>query len=275
MAQQHSGSQLRTPLLFVTIVATLILSVAFQTRAQSQSPPVAFEVVSIKATKPGQLREMSIQYLPGGRFSAKAVPIPLLIPEAFDTPRLYPSEEFRKLDVSVIERDVYDIEAVAPKDAIAPGSSGRVRNDKIREMLQTLLMDRFKLRVHHEMKEQAVYAIVIGKNGPKLSGAAECSDKPSNFFDPGSCHSMGDLVRFASRMAGLEQPIADKTGLDGMYNMPAINWASIIVGLRGPDDPAKASFDDILDKLGLKVEPQKAVVNMLLVDHVEPPSLEN
>jgi uncharacterized protein (TIGR03435 family) len=236
---------------------------------------LAFEVVSVKVNPPEQRRELAIQYLPGGRFSARAVPIPLLILDAYETPRLYPSEEFRKLDVSTIERDAYDIEATAPKDAIPADSSGKVRNDKIREMLRTLLADRFKLRVHHEMKEQSVYAIVIGKNGPKLQGATECADKPSSFFDPGSCHSMSDLVRFASRMAGLEQPIVDRTGLTGLYTIPGINWASIIAGLRGPDDPAKPAFDDILDKLGLKLETQKAVVDMLLVDHVEPPTLEN
>ena len=243
--------------------------------AHPQAAPLAFEVVSVKVNKPGQHRELSIQYLPGGRFSARAVPIPLLILEAYATPRLYPSDEFRKLDVSSVERDVYDIEAVAPKEAIPPGASGEIRNDKMREMLRTLLADRFQLRAHHEMKEQSVYAIVVGKNGPKLSGAAECADKPSDFFDPGSCHSMADLVRFASRMAGLEQPIVDKTGLAGLYTMPAINWASIITGLRGPDDPTKPPFDDILDKMGLKLETQKAVVDMLLVDHVEPPSMEN
>src|SRR5215469_10728178 len=115
--------------------------------AHPQAAPLAFEVVSVKVNKPGQRRELAIQYLPGGRFSARAVPIPLLILEAYDTPRKYPSAEFRKLDVSSIERNLYDIEAVAPKDAIPAGTSAKVRNDR-REMLQTPLLDRFKLRVH-------------------------------------------------------------------------------------------------------------------------------
>ena len=274
---QRLRSKVRTSFtLFVAvIVGTMTFTVAFQAHAQSQSAPLAFEVVSFKANKPGQQRELSFQYLPGGRFSARTVPIPLLILEAYDTPRLYPSDEFRKLDVSSFERDVYDIEAIAPKEAIPSGSSAKVRNDKMREMLRTLLADRFKLRVHHEMKEQSVSAIVIGKNGPKLSGATECSDKPSDFFDPGSCHNLADLVRFASRMAGLEQALVDKTGLDGMYNMPPINWGSIIAGLGGPDDPAKPPFDDILGRMGLKFETQKAVVEMLFVDHIERPTVEN
>jgi len=47
--------------------------------AHPQAAPLAFEVVSVKVNKPGQHRELSIQYLPGGRFSARALPIPLLI----------------------------------------------------------------------------------------------------------------------------------------------------------------------------------------------------
>jgi len=48
----------------------------------------------------------------------------------------------------------------------------------------------FKLRVHCEMKEETVYAIVVTKNGPKLQGTDECADKPTSFFDPSSCHTM-------------------------------------------------------------------------------------
>src|SRR5215831_7411763 len=99
---------------------------------QSQAAPLAFEVVSIKVNKPGQRRELALQYLPGGRFSARAVPIPLLVAEAYDTARLNASPEFQKLDVRAIERDLYDIEAIAPKDAIPPGTSSKVRNDKIK-----------------------------------------------------------------------------------------------------------------------------------------------
>jgi uncharacterized protein (TIGR03435 family) len=250
-----------------------------QLRAQSQATPLAFEVVSVKVNKPGQSRDLAIQYLPGGRFSARAVPIPLLLLEAYDTPRLYPSAEFRKLDVSAIERDVYDIEATAPKDAIPSGSSSKVRNDKIREMLRTLLAERFKLRVHHETQEDVVNALVVAKNGPKFQTGIieECADRPTNFFDPGSCHSMADLLRFASRVARLERPLIDKTGLNGLYNIPSIDWSALISGtLRSAPgvDPTQA-FNDLLDKIGLRLDTQKATLDMLLVDHVETPSLEN
>jgi uncharacterized protein (TIGR03435 family) len=253
--------------------------ISLRLQAQSQATPLAFEVASVKVNKPGQSRDLSVQYLPGGRFSARAVPIPLLILEAYDASRLNPSPEFRKLDVSAIERDVYDIEATAPRDAIPSGSSSKVRNDKIREMLRTLLADRFKLRVHHESREDAVYAIVVAKNEPKFHTGVikQCADLPTNFFDPGSCHSMADLVRFASRVARLDRPLVDKTGLAGLYDIPSIDWSALISGALRSNGAAEPSqlFNDMLDEIGLKLETQNMTLDMLFVDHVETPNLEN
>jgi len=267
--------------LAIIIWGSLLVNAQIQSTRPAQSAALAFEIVSVKVNKPGQSRELSIQYLPGGRFSARAVPIPLLILEAYDFTRLDPSEEFRKLDVSLIERDLYDIDAIAPKDAIPPGSSAKVRNDKIKEMLQTLLKDRFKLRLHRETKEMPIYAIVVGKNGPKFSNGLneECADRPTNLFDPTSCHSMADLVRFGTRVGRFDRPLIDKTGLTELYSIPSVDWFAIIPGgLKSRSNPGiepSQLFSDILDKLGLRIETEKATVDMLLIDHVEPPSLEN
>lgn len=73
----------------ISIVAGLRGDAQIQATPPAQSAAPAFEVV-VKVNKPGQSRELSIQYLPGGRFSARAVPIPLLILEAYDLTRLDP-----------------------------------------------------------------------------------------------------------------------------------------------------------------------------------------
>jgi uncharacterized protein (TIGR03435 family) len=187
----------------------------------------------------------------------------------------HPSPEFLKLNLGAIERDFYDIEAIAPKDAIPAGSSAKGRNEKIKEMLRTLLADRFKLRVHHEMTEQPVYAIVPAKNGPKLQTVDQCPDQPTGFFDPASCHSIADLIIVGQRTAHLDLPLVDKTGLTGLYRIQSVDWTGIIAGPRQAEDPARPTFSDVLDTLGLKLETQKATLDMLLVDHVEPPTPEN
>ena len=96
-----------------------------------------------------------------------------------------------------------------------------------------------------------------------------------SFFDPASCHSIADLTKFAQRTARLELPVIDKTGLTGLYNMKAVDWSAIIPGPRQPEDPTKPTFADVLGRLGLKLETQKAIVEMLFVDHVEVPTTEN
>lgn len=69
----------------------------------------------------------------------------------------------------MIECDLYDIDVIAPTDAFPPGSPAKLRDAKIKERLQMLLRDRFKLRVHRETKETPIYAVVVGKNGLKFS----------------------------------------------------------------------------------------------------------
>jgi uncharacterized protein (TIGR03435 family) len=279
MVQRTRSMNCRLRWTIAPALAAIVLLGSFAIQA-SQSPPLAFEVVSLKVNKPGERRELAIQYLPGGRFSARGVPIPLLLAEAFDTARLNPGPEFqRKVDVSVIERDLYDIEAIAPKDAIPPGSPAKVRNDKMREMLQTLLKERFKLRVHQETREDSAYAIVTAKNGPMFNSATieECADRPTNLFDPASCHSMADLVKFATRVGRLDRPVVDKTGLTGLYSMLSVDWAAIITPgafRREGIEPAQL-LSDILARMGLKLDTQKATLDMLVVDYIETPTTEN
>jgi len=57
--------------------------------------------------------------------------------------------------------------------------------------------------------------------------------------------------------------------------MKAVDWSAIIPGPRQPEDPTKPTFADVLGRLGLKLETQKAIVEMLFVDHVEVPTTEN
>jgi uncharacterized protein (TIGR03435 family) len=53
-----------------------------------------------------------------------------------------------------------------------------VPEDKVPEMLQALLAERFKLAIHHDQKELPVYALIVGKNGPKLTEASPEPDAP-------------------------------------------------------------------------------------------------
>ena len=122
--------------------------------AAAQAPPqrpMGFEVASVKVNKFSDSGGFTLEYLPGGRFSAKGIPLRLLISEAYGLPLntflLFQSNRASldpKVDKSLLS-ERYDIEAIAEKGAIPADSSPKFRRDKLRLMLQTLLADRFKL----------------------------------------------------------------------------------------------------------------------------------
>jgi uncharacterized protein (TIGR03435 family) len=267
---------------------------------RAQSRP-AFEVVSVKANKSTDTRDIALQYLPGGRFIARGMPLFILIQEAYKGERIAPSAEFQKLDGSIIQSR-YDIEAIAGEGAIPSDASSQARNDKLRHMLQALLTDRFKLTVHRETKQQAVYALVVAKNGPKLQAAAqqekECGTSVTDLFAAGSCHNftggqgqglhglavdMSDLAGFLIRFA--DKPIINKTGLTGLYNIQTAGWSPLVPRGQAPDgatesqraevgalaDPNRPTLNDVLDGLGLNLETQTAPVETLFLDSVMAP----
>ena len=268
-------------------------------RAQSQSStPPAFEVASVKANHSSDMRQMNFQFLPGGRLSAKGVPVFLLIAEAYDVAfqsvRLSGGPPWiRSFD------DRYDIDAVAPKGSIPPGLTSKAREKKTRLMLQTLLAERFKLKVISETKELPAYVLVVGKNGPKLQKSKleekDCAEAPPT---PNAipCHEiqggmgrgihakavdMADVVGFVENWA--DRPVIDETGLGGLYEIETDGWAPMRPRPARPGgeqtaedlamaDPTRLTLFQVFDKLGLKLEARKAPVETFVIDHVEKPT---
>jgi bla regulator protein blaR1 len=160
-------------------------------------------------------------------------------------------------------------------DATAPGG-GTPTGEDVRRMLQTLLADRFQLKVHRETKEGLVYALVVAKNGPKLKESA-----PDEEF---SVTAGGDrtaqitmanvtMERLAIQLAddGLNRPVLDKTGLTGHYDLK-LNWIPEFDGPPPTGSDGVDIFTALQEQLGLKLEAQRGQVETLVIDHVEKPS---
>jgi uncharacterized protein (TIGR03435 family) len=196
----------------------------------------------------------------------------------------------------------FDIEAVAPQGAIPPEVSDTVQAQIIQRMLQSLLADRFKLVVRRETKELPVYAILIGKNGPKLKKSdleeKDCAGRVGK-PDVMPCHvpnggrgrgihtdaaNMTDLAQFVENWAG--RPVVDKTGLMGLFNIQTTGWRpqeTTPIQPR-PDgqppsaeqqafaDPSTPTLFDIFEQLGLKLEAQRAPVETLTLVSIERPT---
>jgi uncharacterized protein (TIGR03435 family) len=178
--------------------------------------------------------------------------------------------------------------------------------DQIPEMLQALLAERFKLTVRRETKEQSVYALTVGKDGPKLkAGEMRIDNKAPTAVGPDgkprpamlyyfsgsgvvlTAHSanLPSFVELMSRFT--ERPVVDMTGLDGQYEFnltfaPETNngrpWTGSIGPDRGPprpsSDPAPSVFEAVR-QYGLRLESRKALLEVLVVMHMEKKPTEN
>jgi uncharacterized protein (TIGR03435 family) len=144
-------------------------------------------------------------------------------------------------------------------------------------MLQALLADRFQLSSHKMMKDLPVYALVKTKNGAKLRAAAgdgASSMRPSERGLTFLNFSMDEFAnRLPSRPLSVDRPVLDKTGLEGSYDFNlnlADNAADVKSTLEGMERGRGPSiFTVIQEQLGLRLEPQKGPVEILVIDHLE------
>jgi uncharacterized protein (TIGR03435 family) len=178
-----------------------------------------------------------------------------------------------------METDKYDLNGKP--------EGGLPNNAQFRVMIQKLLADRFQLAFHHEKRELTVYALTVGKNGPKITKNESGGAIPGLIF-----RGLGNLpVRnatmeeFASVMqsAVLDRPVVDQTGLKGRFDFQ-LQWTpdeTQFLSLRGPGPlPSPPDgvethpdlFTAIQQQLGLKLESTKAQTDVLVIDKVERPS---
>jgi len=241
---------------------TGLLLLAPHTRGQVTEARVSFEVASVKSYVP-RAGEFAISKLYPNpvpfRISGSRVTMPRrtltdLIRDAYDVKEFQVTGETRRVFPT---GDRYDIEAKAPGDA-APTV------EQVRLMLQSLLADRFQLKLHRDSKQFPVYHLVIGKSGSKLKPV------PPN-ASPSKAHSIDQLV--AALSLGLDRPIIDKTGLSGEFE-DTMDWSGLSNARL--DDPVGfamgALSSAVQEHLGLKLESAKDQVEILVIDHVEKPS---
>jgi bla regulator protein blaR1 len=252
---------------------------------------LGFEVAAIKPTDPGKGEQESLM-IGQGMLTVTNLSLKSLIKFAYDA----------KSDSQIsgypdwVTSTRYDITA-KEDDATAAALQKMTRDERpqqVRLLVQSLLVDRFQLKVSRATKEIPVYALVIAKGGPHLEEVADPSagSKPRgsgfNMNKRGEIHALNaTLEMFASGVLS-DMPEADgrvvvnKTGLAGRYNF-TLKWTPETgTNPNGPgdsatlpvqaDSPAPGLFTALEEELGLKLESQKGSVETLVVDHVEQPS---
>jgi len=154
---------------------------------------------------------------------------------------------------------------VARMPAGAPAGQGRL-------MLQSLLAERFGLKVHRETRPVSGYALIAGKNPPAMHekpAGAEAKTNSGKSGLNGTHASMADLARLLALQ--LSQTVQDQTGLKGVFDFN-LEWS---LDSARPEDRVFTILTTVEEKLGLKLRPQKVSVDVLVVDHAERVPTEN
>lgn len=160
-------------------------------------------------------------------------------------------------------------------DAKLPSGAGSTH---VPEMLQTMLAERFGLKVHREDRLTPVYNLIVGKSGPKMpladdsTKAASPKRVSSGMTEFEFRQTMPELASFLTRMT--PRPVFDKTGLTEKYQV-VIDLPLVPAGeAAGAADESSSIFTSV-EQLGLKLDPQREPLETVVVDHVEKMPTEN
>jgi uncharacterized protein (TIGR03435 family) len=247
--------------------AALIAITAFGLFEQGQTQPMAFEVTSVRAHN-GPLSRLFQFSSSGYRMTLEGYTAMELVQEAYNL-KGYQVSAGRSAQRS--DDTYYDVVANAPAERLPSRADFRL-------MLQTLLADRFGLQVHREMKEMQVYALVVGKGGPRLKESAPDANIVGNHGVHGrnqtitaSKYSMEMLADDLVGFYAVDRPVVDETELTGAYDFKFEATPEFRIN-------ADAEFGDISvftavqEQLGLKLESQKAPIEILVVDRLNKPT---
>ncbi len=251
-----------------TVIALVLLL------GQQTASKATFEVVAIKRSASLDAGG-TLGLLPGGRFRAINFDVRTLVAVAYRT------RPPRTLDKSQIVGGPdwmgttrYDINAkVGSQLASTIDVPGRAP-DLMPKLVQSLLEERFKLKMHYEKRESPVYILVVaskdGRLGPQLRPTtAECQKDRTKCAVRGAAgHFSGGNVTPETLATMLSNPagrlVFDRTGLKGTF-MVDLDWA------EDPGSDKPSIFSAVQEQLGLKLESARESVDVVVIDHVERP----
>ncbi|HET9267089.1 MAG TPA: M56 family metallopeptidase [Vicinamibacterales bacterium] len=235
----------------------------------------SFEVATIK---PNNGEDPRWRLGPPGKGAITIVNLPLrtIIVQSFRTQRTMVSG-----GPSWIDEERFDI--------VGRGPDPTVSNPEVWEMMRSLLIERFKLKFHIEDREMAVYALTIGKNGHKLipgekGRCAEelkqgrlCGDILVPPFGTGM-YNMPVGALFSGLVRGTGRPVVDRTGLTGRYDVN-VSWMPADMTPQQLEEvpkeirpPEMSVFEAVEQQAGLKLEPARAPMPVLVIDSVDHPT---
>jgi uncharacterized protein (TIGR03435 family) len=285
-------------MLFAVAAGTVVFGlvnaprIGAQAQGTTEASRPSFEVASIRLHRPELGGGAKTQPLPGARLRVENQPVRTLIETAYKVPdfELFGGPGW-------VKSDRYDIDAKGEGNPPLLGVVG--------PMLQGLLEDRSKLKVHHEQRELSLYVLSAAKGGLKIvpSQQGSCVPYDPNYkpisgekrpaicgniglgrkFVQGTSIRMEDLTRSLAFILG--RPVLDETGFDKVFDVNltfAPDDSSAIqpgaqtdqtTPIAVSNDSAEPSITTALqEQLGMKLKSTKAPIEVLVIDHIERPS---
>lgn len=235
------------------ITGTVQMAAGLALALAAHSAQVQFEVASVK---PGDAnaRGNSANF-PAGRMVLRNYPLKGLIEMAYE---INDSELIG--EPKGFDKEGYDIDATVPRGA---------SDDQRMEMLQALLVDRFKLAFHRETRSLQAYVLTVAKGGAKLSPATGQGTSYGPRMIKGKSIDLPELAEMLTKVLG--RPVFDETGIKGSYDV-SLDFAPVQASPDGDAESGPSIFAAIQEQLGLKLEATKRPVEVMVIDHVEKPS---
>lgn len=253
----------------------------------ADSPLPSFDVASIRPSSSDALRTVRS----ASELHMIDVTVRYLMEQAYNIPWTNGSKDRIRGGPGWIDSDHYDVDAKIGSEAAAALEQmpEEQRRTQMNLRLQTLLADRFRLKVHFESKQEPVFAIVAGKDGPKLAPAAPSAEGPQGQgilvrYSGQSAQmtakgaTLGDLANWLtgySEMGG--QTVVDQTGLTQRYDF-ALNWTrdrTLASGEQSESETGASGpslFTALQEQLGLKLVNTRGPVEIVVIDSIERPT---
>jgi uncharacterized protein (TIGR03435 family) len=231
-----------------------------------------FEVASVRPSGPNQMEVGGFYTYPGGRIVARGCTLEYLVMLAFDV------QSFQVSGGPGWMKDArFDIQAKPPDSSPSsrsnPSSPKSAPSQEQRQMLQSLLVDRFQLKFHRSFKESSVYILSRGEKQLNLQPAKDKNAFPwaggiaGGWFEGGIRGENISMPQLAARLSGfLGRPVLDQTGLPGSFDF------EYRTGNDDNDADIAGFLLNSMKGIGLKLESGKGPVETIVVDHIEQPS---
>jgi uncharacterized protein (TIGR03435 family) len=235
--------------------ANLALCLPWILLSQNADQQAAFEVASIKPADP-QAGEASIKRS-ATRLTVLGYTPRMLIQWAYDVrdDRLIGQSKW-------LDSARYDIVALAPEQP---------RPGELQQMMQSLLKERFGLVIHHEQRNLPFFALVVDNGGPKVRVSEAEPGPAKNSFsmaEPGRLRgtevTAAMLANVLSNQTG--RSVQDFTGLKGIFDF-RLEWSPDESSTDNAD-ALPSIFTAVREQLGLKLEPRRGPVDVIVLDQL-------